>query len=101
MHVPCSTGPKQTCFAASDVNSRVWRDSRVILSNQKSVFTQHAGTFIYCKIPFNVGGKTCNIALQHGAKQVARFSFPFYRSFRVALELKLRTRYVIPLLDYH
>ena len=29
-------------FAANDVNHCVWRDSRVILSNQKSVFTQLA-----------------------------------------------------------
>ena len=29
-------------FAANDVNHCVWCDSRVILSNQKSVFTQLA-----------------------------------------------------------
>ena len=33
------TGPRETCFVAS-----VWRDSRVILTNQTSVFTELATT---------------------------------------------------------
>ena len=43
---------------------RVWRDSRVILSKQKSVFTQLAATFSGCNTGLNVGGKTRNIAIQ-------------------------------------
>ena len=33
--VACFTDPRQTCFTAEWRNSRVWRDSRVNLSNQK------------------------------------------------------------------
>ena len=33
------SGPRETCFVAS-----VWRDSRVILTNQTSVFTELATT---------------------------------------------------------
>ena len=39
LYVARFTDPRQTCFALSP---HVWRDSRVILSNQKSVFTQVA-----------------------------------------------------------
>ena len=39
VHVAFLSGPRQTCFAASDVTN-----SRVIVSNQKSVFTQLATT---------------------------------------------------------
>ena len=46
--------------------SRVWRDFRVMLSNQKSVFTQLVG--------LKVGGKTVSIAfeLSNISKQIAR-----------------------------
>ena len=42
-HVARFTGLLQTCLAASDVTP-VWRDSRVILSNQRSVQAQLATT---------------------------------------------------------
>ena len=42
---------------------RVWRDFCVILSNQKSVFTQLAATFSGWKTGLNVAGKTRNIAI--------------------------------------
>ena len=61
-------------FAANDVNHCVWRDSRVILSNQKSVFTQLAKkkknlkkpgqTHQCCNTGLNVGGKTCNVTVE-------------------------------------
>ena len=43
VHVARFTGLLQTCLAASDVTP-VWRDSRVILSNQRSVHAQLATT---------------------------------------------------------
>ena len=42
-----------------------WHDSRVILSNQKSVFTQIVSIFTCRKTGLNAGGKTRNIAFQH------------------------------------
>ena len=57
-------------FCSKWSNSCVWRDSRVILSNQKSVFTQLAETFICCKTGLNEGGKTRNIAFQLVFQQV-------------------------------
>ena len=51
----------QTCFAASDVTPVYDVNSGVILSNEKSVFTQLAATLICCKTGLNVGGKTRNI----------------------------------------
>ena len=56
VYVARFTGPRQTCFAASKY-SFVWRDSRIILSNQKSVFTQLAATFICFNTDLNVDGK--------------------------------------------
>ena len=44
VHVARFTGPRQTCHTASDVNPV--NGSRVILSNQTSVFKQLAATFI-------------------------------------------------------
>ena len=41
-HVAHFTGPRQTRFCSQWRNSCVWRDSCIILSNQKSVFTQHS-----------------------------------------------------------
>ena len=79
-HVVRFTGLRQTYFTASDVrNSRIWHDSGEILSNQKSVFTQFAASFICSKTGLNVGGKTQNIAFRHVlhqfAKQVTRLRF--------------------------
>ena len=62
-------------------NFFVWRDSRVLLCNQKSVFTQIAASFICCKTGLSVGGKTRDIAFQHVRQQWSHFCCPFYRSF--------------------
>ena len=55
--------------------SRVWRDFRVMVSNQKSVFTQLVrSNLICCKTGLKVGGKTVNVAfeLSNISKQIAR-----------------------------
>ena len=67
-------------------NSLVLRDYRVILSNQKSAFTQLATTLFAGRQVSFIGGKTRKIAIQlfcsNVAKQIARFCHPFNRSFR-------------------
>ena len=50
--------PKANLFCSKWRNSCIWRDSRVILSNQKSVLTQIAASFGCCKTSLNLGGKT-------------------------------------------
>ena len=84
LHVARFTGPRQTCFAASDVNPV--HGSRVILSNQKSAFKQPAATFICCNTGLNMGGKTRNIAFNtfysNAADQSCTILLPFYRSFK-------------------
>ena len=84
VHVARFTGPRQTCLAAQLRNLHVWRDSRVILSNQKSAFTRPAaGNLICCKTGLNGAGKTRNITFcSNDSKQVARYCCPFYRSPR-------------------
>ena len=65
-------------FAANDVNHCVWRDSRVILSNQKSVFTQLAKKKIYLKKP----GQThqcCNTGLNVGVTAERSYLRPWSR----------------------
>ena len=55
--------------------SRVWRDFRVMLSNQKSVFTQLVATwFVARQAGLKVGGKTVSIAfeLSNISEQIAR-----------------------------
>jgi len=65
-------------FAANYVNHCVWRDSRVILSNQKSVFTnwqlaQPGQSHQCCKTALNVGSKTCNVtAMSQRAEELSR-----------------------------
>ena len=44
VHVACITCPEQTCFAARDAPPVYGVTSRVVLSDQKSVFTLHAST---------------------------------------------------------
>ena len=82
------TSPLQTCFAASDVTPVYGVNSRVILSNQKLVFTQLAATFICCKTSLNVGivkhsTSLFNSFCSNVAKQVARFYCLCYRTFSV------------------
>ena len=72
----CCAFYRPDCFAASDVTLVYGVNSRLLLSNQKSVFTQLAANFICCKTGLNVGGKTRNIAIQLVVKQVARFRRP-------------------------
>ena len=45
VHVACITCPEQTCFAARDARPVYGVTSRVVLSDQKSVFTLHASTW--------------------------------------------------------
>ena len=77
-HVARFTGPRQTCFAASDL-SPVCGVVLVqfYLSNQKSEFTQLAVTFICGEKGLNVGGKTCNIAFQLDFQQCCKTSCTF------------------------
>ena len=76
-------GPKANLFCSKLRNATVRRDSRTILSNQKSVFTQLTVTFICCKTDLNVGSKTRNLLFntfcRNLAKQVARVCYSFYR----------------------
>ena len=80
--------PKANLFCSNLRNSCVWRDSGVMLSNQKSVFTQLAVTFVFFETGLNVGGKTrntlFNLFCTNVAKQVARFCCPCYRAFMLA-----------------
>ena len=58
VHVARFTGLLQTFLAASDVTP-VWRDSRVILSNQRSVHAQLATTrFVVKTVRFETGWQT-------------------------------------------
>ena len=53
------------------------RGSRVLLSNQKSVFTLLAANYICCKTGLNVDGKTSNIAFQLVLKECCKTSYTF------------------------
>ena len=60
-------------------NSRVWRNCRVILSNQKSVYTLDLQQVLFfCKTGLNMGGKTCNIAIQLVFQQCYKTSCTFF-----------------------
>ena len=74
--------PKANLFCSKGRSSCIWRDSRVILYNQKSVFMQIAACFVCCKTGKKLGGKTSNIASQHVLQQLAHICCPFPRSFR-------------------
>ena len=85
---------KANLFCSRLRNSRVWRDSSVILSNKKSVFAQHAATFTCFKTGLNGGVKKCNIAFEHVLRQfckkkVPRCCCPFYRSFEGLFEVSM------------
>ena len=69
--------PKANLFCSNLRNSCVWRDSCVMLSNQKSVFTQLAVTFFFFETGLNVGGKTRNIAFQLVLHQCCKASCTF------------------------
>ena len=55
---------KANLFCRKWRNSRVWHDSRVTLSNQKSVFTQLATTWFAARQVWFLRGTTRNIAIQ-------------------------------------
>ena len=69
--------PKANLFCSKWRNSHVWRDSCVILSNQKFEFTQLATTLFCYQTGLNMGGKTCNIAFQHVLQQCCKTSCMF------------------------
>ena len=94
----------KTCLATNQVVAesreyfyRVRHDSSVILSNQKSVFTQLAATFSGCKTGLHVVGKRAtslyNRFSSNAAKQVARFCCSFYHSLSGALMESYRKGY--------
>ena len=78
-----STGPRQTCFSASDVPRVLKWLSRNFLLSEVSIHA-NCSDLIFCK---TVGaGKTRNIAFllvcSNGAKQVARFCCPCFLAFK-------------------
>ena len=91
------TGSRQSCVAACD-NSRVWHDSSVILSNQKSVSTKVPATFICCKTGLNMGYKTCYIALQQCCKTICAFLLPVLLQLYSKMRYSLKQKQIIFLL---
>ena len=81
VHVARFTDPRR--------NSRVWRDSRVILANQTSVFTQPASTCFAARQVWTWvvkrAGSLFNSFCSSVLKHVARFSCPPCRSFTTEL----------------
>ena len=83
---------KANLFCSRLRNSRVWRDSRVILSNKKSVFAQHAATFTCFKTGLNGGVQKCNIAFEPVLRQFCKKKFHVFVSrFTVALKVCSRS----------
>ena len=84
--------PKANFFCSKLRNSRVLHDSRVILSNKESVFSQHAATFTCFKTGLNGGVKKCNIAFEHVLRQFCKKKFHFFVArFTVALKVCSRS----------
>ena len=75
--------PKANLFCSKWRNSHVWRDSCVILSNQKFEFTQLATTLFVTRQVWTWVVKRAtslfNMFCSNVAKQVACFCCPFYR----------------------
>ena len=71
--------PKAKLFCNKWRNSRVWRDSRVILSNQKSVFTQLTTTWFVPRKVWTMVVKRATLLFHslcsNVSKQAARFFF--------------------------
>ena len=84
----CVFRPKANLFCNQWRTSRVRRDSRVILSNQKSVFSQLVANWFVARQVWFVSGKTHNIAFQLVLKQCCKTSCTFLlpRRFTVALK---------------
>ena len=74
--------PKANFFCSKWLKSCVWRDSRVILSNQKSVFEQLATTsFVARQVSMGVSGKTRKIAFQLVLQQCCKRSWTILSPF--------------------
>ena len=89
--------PKANLFCSKLRDSRVWRDSRVILSNNKSVLAQHAATFNCFKTGLNGGVKKRNTAFQHVLRQFCKKSF----TSRFTVALKVCSRAVCQMTEMH
>ena len=79
--------PKANFFCSKWRKSRIWRESRAILSNQKSVFRQLATTWFDTRqVSTWVVNKAAslfnNLFFQQCCKASCTFFFPFSRSFR-------------------
>ena len=76
--------PKANSVCSKWRNLRVWLHSRVILSSQRSVFTQPAATWFFARqiLTWVVERATRFATILRSSKQVARFCPPFYRSFK-------------------
>ena len=68
------TGPKQTCFTASDVNP-VYGVTPTKFYPIRSQYSTTCKNLICCKTGLNVGGKTCNVAF-HLPGPCSAFSRP-------------------------
>ena len=91
---------KANLFCSRLRNSRVWRDSSVILSNNKSVFAQHAATFTCFKTGFNGGVKKCNIAFEHVLRQFCKKKFHVVVA-RFTVALKVCSRSLCRMTEMH
>ena len=80
--------PKANLHCSKWRRTRVWCDSRVILSNQKSVFTQLATAWFVARQVWTKVVKRAtplfNLFCSNVAKQVASVCCSFYRSFKLA-----------------
>ena len=75
------TGPRETwMFCSKWRNARVWHNSRVILSNQKLVFTQLATSWFVTRQVWAWVSKTRNIAFQLVLQQCWKTSCPSWRN---------------------
>ena len=77
--------PKANLFCNKWRNSHFWRDSRVLLSNQKSVFRQLATIWVVPRKGWTVVVKRAALLFpsfcSNVSKQAARFCWPLYWSF--------------------
>ena len=77
--------PKANLLCNKWRNTRFWRDSRVILSNQKSVFTQLTTTWVVPRKGWPMVVKRAALLFHsfcsNVSKQAARFCWPLYWSF--------------------
>ena len=91
---------KANLFCSRLRNSHVSRDSRVILSNKKSVFAQHAATFTCFKTGLNGGVKKSNIAFEHVLRQFCKKKFHVVVA-RFTVALKVCSRSLCQMTEMH